>query len=96
MDAVTQSSGGRIEKGKVYESMELVKLEPEDWFLLHEIKGHRLWIPPPAAMDTVLELTVRSSRAALRQVSRACSFHLALALWFSANPIPFIASLAFE
>ena len=45
-----------IEKGKMYESMELVKLEPEDWFLLHEIKGHRLWIPPPAAMDTVLEL----------------------------------------
>ena len=31
-------------------------MEPEDWFRLHEVKGHRLWIPPPAAMETVMEL----------------------------------------
>ena len=39
-----------------WESEELVKLEPGDWFRLYEIKGHRLWIPPPAAMETVMEL----------------------------------------
>lgn len=39
-----------------WESEELVRLEPGDWFRLHEIKGHRLWMPPPAAMETVMEL----------------------------------------
>jgi hypothetical protein len=29
---------------------------PQDWFLLHEINQPRLWIPPPAAMPTVLEM----------------------------------------
>ena len=38
------------------ESEGLARLEPEDWFRLHEVKGHRLWIPPPAAMETVMEL----------------------------------------
>ena len=32
------------------------ELEPEDWFRLHEIEGARLWVPPPAAMETVVEL----------------------------------------
>ncbi len=39
-----------------YESSSLVRLEPKDWFSLHEIHGHRLWVPPPAAMETVMEL----------------------------------------
>lgn len=39
-----------------YESSSLNKLEPDDWFNLKEIKGHRLWMPPPAAMSTVMEV----------------------------------------
>ncbi len=38
-----------------WESSTLHKLTPTDWFRLHEISGHRLWIPPPAAMTTVME-----------------------------------------
>ena len=43
-------------RGNRWESELLVKLDPGDWFRLQEIKGHRLWIPPPAAMETVMEL----------------------------------------
>eukprot|EP00984_Skeletonema_dohrnii_P024304 scaffold13420_cov135-Skeletonema_dohrnii-CCMP3373.AAC.1 len=39
-----------------YESGLLKTLTPKDWFSLYEIKSHRLWIPPPAAMETVVEL----------------------------------------
>ncbi len=39
-----------------YESTQLTKLDPEDWFRLRDILGHRLWMPPPAAMETVVEL----------------------------------------
>ena len=39
-----------------YVSSLLNKLEPDDWFNLKEIKGHRLWMPPPAAMATVMEV----------------------------------------
>ena len=42
-------------EGQVWESSKLVKLEPTDWFRLHEIPGHRLWVPPPAAMTAVME-----------------------------------------
>lgn len=31
-------------------------LEPKDWFMLHEIEEARLWMPAPAAMETVLSL----------------------------------------
>ena len=31
-------------------------LKPDDWFDLHNIQEARLWIPPPAAMETVVEL----------------------------------------
>lgn len=47
---------GRKDDGKRWESERLVKLTPEDWFSLQEVRGHRLWIPPPAAMETVMEL----------------------------------------
>eukprot|EP00956_Cyclotella_meneghiniana_P002842 scaffold3367_cov32-Cyclotella_meneghiniana.AAC.1 len=33
----------------------LTKLEPTDWFELRKVVGPRLWIPPPAAMETVIE-----------------------------------------
>lgn len=39
-----------------YESAQLIKLNPEDWFSLKDIRGHRLWIPPPAAMETIVEV----------------------------------------
>lgn len=42
--------------GEVWESSTLAHLTKEDWFNLHEIPGHRLWIPPPAAMSTVMEV----------------------------------------
>ena len=42
--------------GKPWFGAELRKLDPEDWFLLHTFKDPRLWSPPPAAMETVLEL----------------------------------------
>ena len=32
------------------------KLETEDWFELHTQDITRLWKPPPAAMETVVEL----------------------------------------
>ena len=43
------------EDSERWESSTLHKLTPTDWFRLHEIHGHRLWIPPPAAMTTVME-----------------------------------------
>jgi hypothetical protein len=61
-DEVVDGGEGRNEAGyegreeTVWESSRLVHLEKEDWFRLHEIPGHRLWIPPPAAMTTVMEL----------------------------------------
>eukprot|EP00985_Skeletonema_marinoi_P028317 scaffold24532_cov80-Skeletonema_marinoi.AAC.2 len=42
--------------GEVWESSTLAHLTKEDWFNLHETPGHRLWIPPPAAMSTVMEV----------------------------------------
>ncbi len=39
-----------------HESSQLIKLNPEDWFRLRDIRGHRLWIPPPAAMETIVEV----------------------------------------
>ena len=48
-------NGGKDEQER-WESETLKHLEAEDWFRLHEIKGHRLWTPPPAAMETVMEL----------------------------------------
>jgi hypothetical protein len=31
-------------------------LQPADWFSLHTFEDPRLWIPPPAAMETVVEM----------------------------------------
>ena len=31
-------------------------LRPEEWFSLRDILTPRLWVPPPAAMETVVEL----------------------------------------
>ena len=31
-------------------------LEPDDWFELYDIATPRLWGPPPAAMETIVEL----------------------------------------
>ena len=39
-----------------YESTQLIRLNPEDWFRLRDIRGHRLWMPPPAAMETIVEV----------------------------------------
>jgi len=40
----------------LYESSELVTLSPTSWFSLRDIRGHRLWMPPPAAMETIVEV----------------------------------------
>lgn len=37
-------------------SSPLTLLSPTDWFQLRTIPGPRLWVPPPAAMETVLEM----------------------------------------
>ncbi|EJK73831.1 hypothetical protein THAOC_04525 [Thalassiosira oceanica] len=42
--------------GKPYLGADLRLLEPNDWFELYDIKAPRLWSPPPAAMETVVEL----------------------------------------
>mmetsp|Transcript_25774 Transcript_25774/g.61250 ORF Transcript_25774/g.61250 Transcript_25774/m.61250 type:complete len:573 (+) Transcript_25774:1839-3557(+) len=42
--------------GKPYLGSDLRLLEPSDWFELYDIKAPRLWSPPPAAMETVVEL----------------------------------------
>jgi hypothetical protein len=44
------------ERGRVFLEKPLKLLEPEDWFSLHEIEEARLWMPPPAAMETVISL----------------------------------------
>ena len=44
------------EDTRTFESSQLITLTPEDWFGLRDIKGHRLWLAPPAAMETVMEL----------------------------------------
>ena len=48
--------GKKGDRSTHYESEELKLLEPTDWFNLFNIKEHRLWIPPPAAMETVIEI----------------------------------------
>ena len=44
------------EKGTPWCNSHLKLLTPEDWFSLYDVDQPRLWIPPPAAMQTVLEL----------------------------------------
>ena len=34
----------------------LTEVEPDHWFELQKVSGPRLWMPPPAAMGTVLEV----------------------------------------
>ena len=34
----------------------LVEVGPEQWFELQKVQGPRLWMPPPAAMETVMEV----------------------------------------
>ena len=59
-------SQGRVQKwvnswwndlsGEPYLGSSLRLLEPNDWFELYDIEAPRLWSPPPAAMETVMEL----------------------------------------
>jgi hypothetical protein len=42
--------------GQPWFGAELRLLSPKDWFLLYQINEPRLWLPPPSAMETVLEL----------------------------------------
>ena len=61
-----QRSQGRVQEwirswwtdgeGKAWQDQPLHELKPEDWFSLHENPNPRLWIPPPAAMETVVEM----------------------------------------
>jgi hypothetical protein len=44
------------EDGAAWCGVPLKTLAPNDWFLLHDSNQPRLWVPPPAAMPTVLEL----------------------------------------
>ena len=34
----------------------LVEVGPKQWFELQKVQGPRLWMPPPAAMETVMEV----------------------------------------
>ena len=43
-------------EGKAWRDQPLHELKPEDWFSLHENPNPRLWIPLPAAMETVVEM----------------------------------------
>ncbi|KAL7468881.1 hypothetical protein ACHAXS_009127 [Conticribra weissflogii] len=64
-DANTRS-GGRVKEwveswwedtgGSAWLDAPIRLLTPEDWFTLYEIEEPRLWIPPPAAMETVVEM----------------------------------------
>ena len=42
--------------GTPWGGVPLQHLSPEDWFQLSDIKAPRLWTPPPAAMEAVMEL----------------------------------------
>ena len=50
------SSWWQHKNGRAWGGWPLKRLTPDDWFSLHLVKGPRLWIPPPAAMATVVEL----------------------------------------
>ena len=43
-------------KGTSWCGVPLTRLSPKDWFDLKSVSGPRLWMPPPAAMVTVLEM----------------------------------------
>lgn len=62
-----ERSGGAVEtwvqswwrdqrRGQPILKKPLKRLEPKDWFNLHNIEEARLWMPAPAAMETVLSL----------------------------------------
>ena len=65
-EGADERSGGLVEKwvNSWWTSPEMASgsansiklLSPEDWFTLYENKQPRLWCPPPAAMETVIEL----------------------------------------
>jgi hypothetical protein len=42
--------------GHPWFGQDLRLLTPEDWFELHTMDEPRLWMPPPAAMETVMEM----------------------------------------
>ncbi|KAL7530331.1 hypothetical protein ACHAXR_005038 [Thalassiosira sp. AJA248-18] len=46
----------RSGSGDPWGKRKLKMLSPQDWFLRHECEEPRLWCPPPAAMETVVEL----------------------------------------
>ncbi|KAL7525365.1 hypothetical protein ACHAXR_000975, partial [Thalassiosira sp. AJA248-18] len=46
----------RSGSGDPWGKKKLKMLSPQDWFLRHECEEPRLWCPPPAAMETVVEL----------------------------------------
>ena len=43
-------------KNQAWCGQNLRRLKPDDWFELRDIDEPRLWMPPPAAMETVAEL----------------------------------------
>lgn len=43
-------------QGQPWCGMPLKLLTPTDWFELYKLEAPRLWVPPPAAMETVVEL----------------------------------------
>ena len=45
-----------LENGEPWFGDKLRLLSPEDWFLLHTFSTPRLWMPPPAAMEVVMEM----------------------------------------
>ena len=61
-----QRSGGQVvswinywwkdRKGAAWGGRALKRLSPDDWFQLHTQERPRLWTPPPASMETVLEV----------------------------------------
>jgi hypothetical protein len=46
----------RTSEGEPWGNEKLRELSPEDWFSLYDLDSPRLWCPPPAAMEMVMEL----------------------------------------
>ena len=41
---------------KPWGSMDLIEVTKDNLFDLHNVEGPRIWMPPPAAMETIMEV----------------------------------------
>lgn len=60
-EGANDRSGGKVKRWvdswwKEWDGGPLVEMTPDLWFEARHVEGARLWMPPPAAMETVMEV----------------------------------------